>query len=94
MGVRGIAQIFLPLFAGAISGAIKIRSDCGYPMTVRAVARRATAVVNDPHPLRHEIFGAYPLLAPIDSFIFRPLARAAGEKESGPADGQDLETPS
>ena len=63
-------------------------------MTVRAMARRATAGVNDPHPLRHEIFGADLFLAPIDSFIFHDLARTAGEKESGPADGQDLKTPS
>ena len=63
-------------------------------MTVRAVAGRATADVNDPHPLRHEIFGADLILAPIDPFIFRALAHAAGEKESGPAGGQDLKTPS
>ena len=94
MGVRRIAQIFLPLFACAISGAIQIRGDGGDPMTVRAMARRATADVNDPHPLRHEIFGADLLLAPIDAFIFHALARAAGKKESGPADGQDLKIPS
>ena len=63
-------------------------------MTVWAMARRATAGVNGPHPLRHEIFGAYPLLAPIDSFIFHALARAAGEKESDPAGGQDPKIPS
>ena len=63
-------------------------------MTVRAMARRATADVNDPHPLRHEIFGADLVLAPIDSFIFHALARAAGENENGPAGGQDPKTPS
>ena len=63
-------------------------------MTVRAMARRATADVNDPHPLRHEIFGADLLLAPIGFFIFHDLARAAGEKESDPAGGQDPKIPS
>ena len=63
-------------------------------MTVRAMARRATADVNDPHPLRHEIFGADLLLAPIDLFLFHALPRAADEKESGRADSQDLKTPS
>ena len=94
MGVSRIAQIFLPFFAGAIPGAIKIGGDGGDPMTVRAVAGRATTDVNYPRPLRHEIFCADLLLAPIDPFIFHALARAAGEKESGPAGGQDLETPS
>lgn len=97
MGVRRIAQIFLPLFARAIFGAIKIWGDGGDAMTVRAMTRRATADINHPHPLRHEIFSADLLLAPIDFFvffIFRDLARAAGEKESGPAGGQDLKTQS
>lgn len=100
MGVRRIAQIFLPLFAGAIFGAIKIWGDGGDAMTVRAMTRRATADINYPHPFRHEIFSADLLLAPIDFFvffiffIFRDLARAADEKESGPAGGQDLKTQS
>jgi hypothetical protein len=94
MGVSRIAQIFLPFFAGAIPGAIKIGGDGGDPMTVRAVAGRATTDVNDPHPLRHKIFGADLFLAPIDLFIFHSLARAAGDNESGPACGQDLKTPS
>ena len=97
MGVRRIAQIFLPLFARAIFGAIKIWGDGGDAMTVRAMTRRATADINYPHPLRHEIFSADLLLAPIDFFVifnFLDLARAADEKESGPAGGQDLKTQS
>ena len=94
MGVRGITQIFLPLFAGAMSGSIKVGGDGGDSMPVRAVARRATAYINDPRPLRHEILGADLLRARIGSFIFRDLAGAADEKESGRADGQDLKTPS
>src|SRR5262249_317184 len=66
MGVRGISQIFLPLFARAVSGAINIRSDGGDAMPVRAVARRATAHINDPRPLRHEFFSADLLVTPID----------------------------
>ena len=38
MGVRGITQIFLPLFDGAMFGAIKVGGDGGDAMPVRAVA--------------------------------------------------------
>lgn len=92
MGVRRIAQIFLPLFTGAMSGAIKIRGDGDDAMPVRAVARRATADINDPRPLRHEIFSADLLAPPIDYFVFHVLSRAVDEKESSRADSEDLKT--
>lgn len=64
-------------------------------MPVRAVARRATADINDPRRLRHEILGADLLARPLDSFIFfdfRALGRTIDEKTRGHTDGQDLKT--
>lgn len=63
-------------------------------MPVRSVARRATADINDPRSLRHEVFGADLLAGPITNFIFRALASAGDEKESGRADGQEKYIPS
>jgi hypothetical protein len=77
-----------------MSGAIKIRSDGGDAVPVRAVARRATADINDPRPLRHEIFSADLLVTPIDSFILGVLLRAVDENESGRTDSQDRQIPS
>ena len=92
---RGIAQILFPLFGGAMFGAIKIGSNRGNAMTVRAVARRATADVNNPRPLRHEIFRANLSTTLIGSafFILRILAGANAEKTDEPADDQDQEMP-
>jgi len=95
VSVFGIAQIPFPLFRAAVFGAIKIGRNRGDAMPIRAVTRRATADINNPRSLRHELFGADLFTALIGSafFIFRILAGADAEKAGERADNQDQQIP-
>jgi len=73
-------------------GAVEIGRNRLDPVSIGAVTGRATADVNNPYPLRHEIFGAdlFTVLVSLASVIFRILAGAAIENAGAGADDQQI----